>query len=116
MSRMLGYTLMLGGFDAWSGFSTVAAVHLDASERGAMAFAALRSLPSKQAEITAATALGSAGGPLPSFLGGMDDARFWASLANRLELKAYALAAFEAMGRDDQAAFFQHISELEISA
>jgi hypothetical protein len=34
---------------------------------------------------------------LPSFLGGMDDARFWASLATPIEVEAYGAACFEMM-------------------
>ena len=36
--------------------------------------------------------------------------------ASRSELKAHALAAFEAKGAADQAAFFRHTSEVEIAA
>ncbi|MEY8838948.1 hypothetical protein AB9K41_07955, partial [Cribrihabitans sp. XS_ASV171] len=63
MSRMLGYCLTLGTFEAWSGFSFVAAVRLDAAERAALAFAALKSLDPDQAELTAAGAIGSTGAP-----------------------------------------------------
>ena len=68
------------------------------------------------AAIRTAASIGSAGAPLPPFLGGMDEARSWASYASRFELKAYALASFEAMSAKDQAAFFQHISEMEVAA
>jgi hypothetical protein len=37
-------------------------------------------------------------------------------MASRRELKAYALAAFGAMGPKDQAAFFQHINAVEVAA
>ncbi len=37
------------------------------------------------------------GTPLPTFLSAMDDARWWASLAAPHELKAFALACYEAM-------------------
>lgn len=50
-----------------------------------------------------------AGVPLPPFLNVMDDARWWADLANRSERKAYALAAFEALAPADQAAFLRHV-------
>lgn len=116
MSRMLGYCLTLGTADAWSGFSFVAAVRLSETERAALAFSALNSLELDHAEMTAAASIGTAGAPLPPFLGGMDEARFWASYASRSELKAYALASFEAMSAKDQAAFFRHISEMEVAA
>lgn len=116
MSRMLGYTLSIGEAEAWGGFSTVCRARLTVCERAGMAVAALRSLPDEYALETAAAALGSQCGPLPPFLGGMEDARFWASYATRQELKAYGLACFEAMAPQDQAAFFRHISTIEVAA
>lgn len=116
MSRMLGYTLTMGEPEAWGGFSTVCRARLTVCERAGMAVAALRSLPDDYALDTAAAAIGSMGDPLPPFLGGMDDARWWASYATRQELKAYALACFEAMTSQDQAAFFRHISNIEVAA
>lgn len=116
MSRMLGYCLTLGTADAWSDFSFVAAVRLSETERAALAFAALNSLDLDQAEATAVASIGCAGAPLPPFLGGMDEARFWASYASRSELKAYALASFEAMSAKDRAAFCRHIREMEVAA
>lgn len=114
LARMIGFCLTLGTYDAWSSFARVASARLDATERGALAFAALNSLELEHAELTAATVLGRAGNPLPAFLGGMDEARHWASYASRSELRAIALAAYEAMSAKDQAAFFRHIGEVEI--
>ncbi len=113
---MLGYCLTLGTADAWSDFSTVAMARLSEVERAALAFSTLNSLDAEQAELTASAAISSAGAPLPTFLGGMDEARAWAEWANRAELKAYALAAFEAMTAADQARFFRHVKEVEIAA
>ncbi|WP_128910606.1 hypothetical protein [Tropicibacter alexandrii] len=116
LSKMLGYCLMLGRSDAWSGFSDVAAARLTIEERAALAFAALRSLHPRHAEMTAAAALGAAGEPLPAFLDEMTTARTWARSAMTAELKCYAVAAFEAMSQADQAAFFRYINEVEIAA
>ena len=66
--------------------------------------------------MTAAASIGSAGAPLPPFLGAMDEARFWASYASRSELKAYALASFEALSAKDKAAFFQHLNLKDAAA
>lgn len=49
------------------------------------------------------------GGPLPAFGGVMSAARDWARWASRVELKAYTLAAFEAMTGPDQDAFLSLI-------
>lgn len=116
MSRMLGYTLTLAEPDAWGKFSVVCRARLTACERAALAVAALGSLPDDYALETAAAALGATGDPLPPFLGGMEDARHWASWATENELKAYALACFEAMKPNAQAAFFHHISTVEVAA
>ncbi|MFW2543850.1 hypothetical protein ACN2XU_14500 [Primorskyibacter sp. 2E107] len=116
MSRMLGYCLTLGTEWAWSGFAVVASAHLSVTERAALAFAALKSLSADHARMTAAAVLGTADEGLPPFLGGKADAQAWASCADPAELKAYALAAFEAMSARDQAAFFRKISEVEVAA
>lgn len=116
MSRLLGCTLVLGDADAWQGFGLVAAARLTAQERGYLAAVTLATLPLETVEEIAAQALGAVGDPLPPFLGGMEDARFWASLASRSELKAYALACFEAMAPKDQAAFYRHIGTVEVAA
>lgn len=116
MSRMLGYCLTLGTPDAWCGFKVAAAARLSDAERAALAFSCLNALEDQHAHMTAAAAMGSAGVPLPAMLGGMEEARSWAACATRQELKAFALAAFEAMNAADQAAFFQHIREMEIAA
>jgi len=115
MSRMLGYCLTDGSADAWSSFGYVAAVRLSVMERVALAFSALSSLDLDIAELTAAASIGSAGAPLPPFLGGIEEARSWASIANRSELKTHALAAYEAMTTRDQIAFFQHLREMEVA-
>ncbi|MEM8823159.1 MAG: hypothetical protein AAGF30_06075 [Pseudomonadota bacterium] len=116
MSRMLGYCLTVDAPDTWADFSFVASIRLSQTERAGLAFSALNSLRSNHAKMTAAASIGAAGQPLPAFLGGIDEARFWASCANRSELKAYALAAFEAMSPRDKAAFFKHINEMEVAA
>lgn len=53
----------------------------------------------------------SMGSPLPVFLCAMDDARWWASLAAPHELKAYALACFEAMRPKVQTAFLTYVQK-----
>ena len=116
LSKVLGYALTLGPGTGWQAFSAIAAAYLSDQEKVSLAFAALSALDPDLAEQTAAAALNAAGAPLPPFLGGMDDARYWASIASRSELKAYALAAHDALSPRDQAAFFQIIREVEIAA
>jgi hypothetical protein len=116
MAHALALTLNLGEPDDWARFGLAVRVHLTIFERAALAVAALRSLPDDCALDTAAAALGAVGAPLPSFLGRMDEARHWANLASRGELKAYALASFEAMAPKDRAKFLHHVRTLEVAA
>lgn len=116
MSRVLGYCLMLGSPEAWVSFRMVASARLNEGERAMLAYSALNTLNAEMATTVSRAVLGATDGPSPAFLGGMDDARFWASVASRSELKAYALACFEAMAPKDQAAFFHHISTIEVAA
>lgn len=52
----------------------------------------------------------SAGMPIAAFEGVMAEARLWAEWATPAELKAYALASYEAMGTRDQSGFLAHVS------
>lgn len=51
-----------------------------------------------------------AGPPPPSFMSPLSDARAWADMACRDELRAYCLAAFEGMDQGDQARFLDHVT------
>lgn len=115
-AKMLGYTLFLGDASSYGGLSIIARHHLTLAERGGLSCAFLGSMPEGSAMQAAATVLGATGDPLPPFLGGMEDARHWASWATDAERKAYALACYEAMTPRDQAAFFRHISTVEVAA
>lgn len=116
MSKMLGYCLTLGNAEGWGNFSYVAVLRLSETERASLASSALNTLDPERAEAVAAASIGAAGAPLPTFLSTMEEARWWASCAAKAELKAYALAAFEAMAPTDRAAFFQHITGKEAAA
>ena len=117
MSRMMGYTLTLSGFDAWEGFSLVAMARMTTAERAALSWASLRSLDTpEQVELVAESVLKPAGCPLPTFLSPMADARWHAAYASPTERKAYALAHYEALSPREQMAFRKHISEVEIAA
>ena len=52
----------------------------------------------------------SAGMPIPAFDSVMAEARLWAEWATPAELKAYALASYEAMAARDQSGFLAHVS------
>ena len=52
---------------------------------------------------------GGMGSPLPVFETPLADARWWAGYASPAELKAYALACYDAMRPKVQAAFLAHV-------
>jgi hypothetical protein len=116
VAASIGYALTLGGPDGWLGLPAIFKARLNERERAMMAYAALQSIDAGNAESVVRAAMGAADGPLPTFLSPMDDARFWASMANGLELKAYALAAFEMMGQRDQVAFLEHVADRQVAA
>lgn len=111
MTRMLGYTLVLGTVDAWQGFARVAAVRLDVEERAALAWAALRSLDADTAAMAVEAAFepeGGAGMPMVPLDDFADEAAFWSERAAPDELAAYAVAIFRAMGAADRRAFLDY--------
>ena len=66
--------------------------------------------PSDACEImVAALADLSAGMPIAPLYSPMEAAAFWADLATRAELKAYALACFTRLSKADQAAFLRYV-------
>jgi hypothetical protein len=109
VARMLGYVLTLGG-DSWFGLRVILRSRLTVVERVALAYQALTALDEEDALEVAKTVFGEAGDPLPAFLAPLADARQWAGYASREELKAYALASFEAMSDRDRSRFLGHIA------
>ncbi|GGF53508.1 hypothetical protein SAMN05216376_102165 [Mameliella alba] len=107
---MLRYTLTLGSQEAWLGVAPVLMARLTVEERAALAFMALKSQDRDDATMTAEAALcAGAGQPQAPFFGFMDQAAFWADMADPEELEAYCLASFNAMPRGRQAAFLDHV-------
>lgn len=51
----------------------------------------------------------AAGFPIVLMGSVMEEAVFWADRASRAERKAYCLATFKRLSRDDQEAFLQHV-------
>lgn len=117
VARSVGYSLLLSDENSWRGLAVILAAQITPEERAALSWASLRSLDApEQVEMVAEAVLPHAGYPLQTFLNPMSDARWWASCASRSEIKAYAIAAHDAMNFADQMAFRNHISEVEIAA
>lgn len=108
--RMLGYVLTIGAPAAWWGLVPVLMARLTPQERASLAFMAFKSLPRDDAVMTAEAALyEGAGEPRAPLIGFMDQAAFWADLANTEEVEAYCLASFNGMASGRQAAFLDHV-------
>lgn len=104
-ARMLGFAFALGNFEGWAGAALVLRAHLAATERAALAWAALRSLEDEDAKAVARHYFAGAGMPPPTLFDANDEAELWAAAATPRELPAYAAAAFRAMRRTDRRAF-----------
>jgi hypothetical protein len=106
VSRSLGYTLWLDTFEDWDGLSLILRARLTDRQRAALAFIALKALDYDQAVMAAEAALSEgAGQPIAPLFNHMDESAFWADMATPDELDAYALASFNRMAPQRQAAF-----------
>jgi hypothetical protein len=110
VSRSVGYALLLDTFEDWDGLSLILRARLSDRQRAALAFMALKSLDQDDATLTAETALsGGAVQPMAPLFNYMDQAVFWADMAEADELDAYCLASFNRMAPQRQAAFLGFI-------
>lgn len=110
VSRSLGYFLWIGTPDDLYGLSVVLRARLTPRQRASLAFASLQSLDHDLAYQTAEAAMGrDAGSPIAPLFNHMDEAAFWADMATPDELDAYALASFNRMAPQRQAAFLGFI-------
>ena len=79
--------------------------------RVAFAEAVLRVLTRPERDDVGMRAADLAGPPRPTFRDTLDEARLWAGVAYHSELRAYALAAFEAMSEAQRSRFLKHVTE-----
>jgi hypothetical protein len=110
-TRALGYALTLGDYETWEAASAVWQARLSTQERGALAWAALRSLDHDDALAVAEAVLGGAGAPLPPLFSPVSEAAFWTGIASPAEIDAYALACTRAMAPGRRAAFLEYMRE-----
>ncbi len=108
-ARALGFALTLGDFDAWAETRFIWGARLKPAEIGAMAYTCLTAIEPETAWDVVETALGTAGRPLPPFMYLSSEAAFWASVAAPDELRAFALASFNAMNVRDQSDFLGYV-------
>jgi len=109
-SRSIGYAAWLNTSDAWYGLPAILRSRLDARQRVALAFTALKSLDRDDAAKTMqAVRSEGAGQPIAPLFNAMDEATFWADLATPEELDAYTFASFKRMSPARQAAFLNFV-------
>jgi hypothetical protein len=113
VARSIGYALTTGDSKGWSMFTAIVLLRLDDAERTEMAYAALRSLHPDHVEDTLEAALGRSGAGMPQapLFNHMDQAVFWADMAEADELDAYCLASFNRMAPQRQLAFLGFVRE-----
>lgn len=110
VARMVGYSLLLTDADAWHGLTIVLTARLTTKERAAMAWAVLRSLtPDQVVAVAEAVLPQGVGQPIAPLFNHMDEAAFWADMAEPEALEAYCLASFNAMPATRKAAFLKFV-------
>lgn len=109
-TRSIGVALWLDNPDTWFGLPVILRARLTERERAALAFMALKSLdPDNAVKVAEGVIGGGAGQPQAPLFDCMDQAAFWADMADPEELEAYCLASFNAMPRGRQAAFLNFV-------
>ena len=110
VARTVGYSLHLADADAWHGLTVVLTARLTQKERAAMAWAVLRSLTPDQVVAVAETVLPEGSStPIAPLFNHMDEAAFWADMAEPEALEAYCLASFNAMPASRKSAFLEFV-------
>jgi hypothetical protein len=109
VAKSIGYALTLEHPDAWQGLPVILRARLDERERGMMAYTSLRAMDADNAAAVARAFLGGSGMPGAPLFNHMDEAAFWADMAEPAELDAYALASFNRMAPARQTAFLNFI-------
>jgi hypothetical protein len=109
-ARALGFSLLLNTADAWHGLTIVLSARLTWEQRAALAWSSLRALPPETVvEVTNAVCPKHTAPPLPPLISYMDEATFWADMAEPEALEAYCLASFDRMAPARQSAFLNHV-------
>jgi hypothetical protein len=95
--------------DAWQGLPVILTACLDERERAMLAYMTLRAMDAESVAAVSGAFMGRAGMPGAPLFNHMDQAAFWADMAESAELDAYALASFNRMAPARQAAFLNFI-------
>lgn len=96
--------------EVWNDYSCSLVLNLSPTERVAMAWAVLRTLTADQVLCVVETFIPeSVGAPIAPLFNYMDEAAFWADMAEPKALEAYCLASYNAMSAARQAAFLKFV-------
>jgi hypothetical protein len=110
IAKVIGYAFLLGGANSWHGVSVVLTSTASGDQRKALAWAVLRSLTPDQIVAVVETVLPEGSSvPIAPLFNHMDEAAFWADMAEPDALEAYCLASFNAMLRPRQVAFLDFV-------
>ena len=109
VARTLVYALTLADADSYAALSDVIVMRLPPEERVGLAWATHKALEADEAEMLFdCTGAGMPGLPMEDK---MEEAAFWADMAEPEELRAYCLATFKRMSSEDQAEFLAYVQE-----
>jgi hypothetical protein len=113
IARAIGCALVLGERQSWLNLTLLLRASLTASERAALAFAAMTSLDTNQRVMVAESTIKdrSIGAPLPTFLEVHEDAKWWASCATEQEREVYLLACWNSLSNSRQQSFKHYINK-----
>ena len=112
-ARSIGLAAWIDTTDEWHGLATVLAALLKPHQRAGLAWAALKYLHPDHIVAVAETHLpDGTGAPIAPLFSHMDEAAFWADMAEPDAVDAYTLAGFNAMHPARQAAFLDYIGDL----
>jgi hypothetical protein len=116
VARMIGSCALLHDDDLtdtaqnWHDLTLVLTARLTTEQRAAMAWAVLRSLPPETVVDVANTVLPKRTfPPIPPLFNHVDEAAFWADMAEPEAREAYCLASFNAMPDPRKAAFLEFL-------
>lgn len=104
------HALAIGTQDAWWALIPDLLVKLTPYQCASLAFLALKTLDADiAAQVAEAVLQRGAGQPIAPLFNHMDEAAFWADMAEPEELEAYCLASFKAMPDYRQSAFLDFV-------
>jgi hypothetical protein len=104
-SRALGLALTAADAASWWNVAAILRATLSPGERGALAVAALASCTEEDLDHILDRLPAEAGPPLTPFTAVKAEALSWAAVASTPEKRAYAAAAYLALGAPDRRAF-----------